>query len=87
MKPLELSPQNERESWLRSTALGLSNDLGGFRWLKYSGADGRIQWPFLAILTLDLDTPNRGLLQMSSAPLQLALEQIGPLDPPLPARP
>jgi hypothetical protein len=125
MKLLELSPQNERESWLRSTALGLTNDLGGFRWLKYSGADGRIQWPFLAILifwlcgvfvsygavapanamaigtmtvvamamamaihlTLDLDTPNRGLLQMSSAPLQLALEQIGPLDPPLPARP
>ena len=33
-------------------------------------------------LTLDLDTPNRGLIRMSAAPLHLALEQIGPLEPP-----
>ncbi len=120
LKLLELSPQNERENWLRSTALGLTNDLGSFRWLKYSGSDGRIQWPFLAILifwlcgvfvsygavapanamamgtmtvvalamamaihlTLDLDTPNRGMISMSAAPLKLAFEQIGPLEPP-----
>jgi urea transporter len=30
-------------------------------------------------LTLDLDTPNRGMIEISSAPLRLALEQIGPL--------
>jgi len=119
LKLLEMTPQNERESWLRSTALSLANDLGAYRWLKYSGSDGRIQWPFLAILifwlsgvfvsygavaprnataigtmtivalcmamaihlTLDLDTPNRGLIQMSAAPLQIALDQIGPLEP------
>jgi hypothetical protein len=126
LKLLELTPLNERETWLRATALGLTSDLGGYRWLKYSGSDGRIQWPFLAILifwlcgvfvsygavapanamavgtmtvvalamamaihlTLDLDTPNRGLIQMSAAPLQLALDQIGPLDlPAAPSRP
>lgn len=125
LKLLELSPQNERENWLRATALSLSNDLGAFRWLKYSGSDGRIQWPFLAILifwlcgvfvsygvvsppnamglgtmtvvalamamaihlTLDLDTPNRGLISMSAAPLQLAFDQIGPLEPASPPRP
>lgn len=125
LKLLELSPQNERETWLRSTALSLTNDLGAFRWLKYSGSDGRIQWPFLAILifwlcgvfvsygavapangmaigtmtvvalamamaihlTLDLDTPNRGLISMSAAPLQLAFDQIGPLDAVGAARP
>lgn len=126
LKLLQLAPQNERESWLRSTALGLASDLGAYRWLKYSGSDGRIQWPFLLImvfwlcgvfvsygavaprngmavatmtlvalcmamaihLTLDLDTPNRGLIRMSAAPLQLALDQIGPLDPlPAPERP
>ncbi|MDJ0448256.1 hypothetical protein [Methylocystis sp. JR02] len=119
LKLLQLSPQNERETWLRSTALGLANDLGAYRWLKYSGSDGRIQWPFLAILifwlcgvfvsygvvapsnataigtmtvvalcmamaillTLDLDTPNRGLIRMSAAPLNMALEQLGALEP------
>ncbi len=30
-------------------------------------------------LTLDLDTPNRGLIQMSSTPLKMALAQIGPV--------
>ncbi len=117
---LRLAPRNERETWLRSTALGLANDLGSYRWLKHSGSVGRIQGPFLAILifwlcgvfvsygavasynatavgamtvvalcmamaidlTLDLDTPNRGLIRMSAAPLRLALEQIGPLEPP-----
>jgi hypothetical protein len=119
LKLLELAPQNERESWLRANALTLTNELGAFRWLKYAGSDGSIQWPFLAILifwlcgvfasygvvaphnamsvatltivalsmamaihlTLDLDTPNRGLIQMSSAPLQMALAQIGPVAP------
>ena len=117
---LQLAPRNERETWLRSMALGLANDLGSYRWLKHSGSVGRIQWPFLAILifwlcgvfvsygavashnatavgamtvvalcmamaidlTLDLDTPNRGLIRMSAAPLHMALEQIGPLEPP-----
>lgn len=122
LKLLQLAPQNERETWLRSTALGLAETLGGYRWLHYSGSDGRIQWPFLAImifwlcgvfvsygavaprnatavgtmavvalcmamaihLTLDLDTPNRGLIRMSAAPLRLALDQIGPLEPAVP---
>jgi hypothetical protein len=120
LKLLELSPDGDRQTWLRSTSLTLASELGAFRWLKFSGPDGAIQWPFVAILvfwlcgvfasygvvaphnaaavgtmtivalsmamaihlTLDLDTPNRGLIQMSGAPLQMALDQIGPLDPP-----
>jgi len=120
LKLLEMAPENERETWLRASALALTSELGAFRWLKYSGSDGNIQWPFVAILvfwlcgvfvsygvvaprnasavatmivvavsmamaihlSLDLDTPNRGLIQMSGAPLRMALDQIGPLDPP-----
>lgn len=119
LKLLQLAPQDERQTWLRSNALGLANDLGAYRWLHYSGSDGRIQWPFLAILifwlcgvfvsygavaprnatavgtmtvvalcmamaihlTLDLDTPNRGLIRMSASPLRMALDQVGPLEP------
>ncbi len=115
LKLLELNPQSEREAWLRSSALTLTSELGSFRWLRYAGADGNIQWPFVAILvfwlcgvfvsygvvapnnataigtmtivalsmamaihlTLDLDTPNKGLIQMSSMPLKMALTQIG----------
>ena len=119
LKLLELTPANERESWLRSRALTLTSELAGFRWLKYASSDGNIQWPFLVILifwlcgvfvsygvvapnnatavatmgvvalsmamaiylTLDLDTPNRGLISMSATPLEMALDQIGPLEP------
>lgn len=118
IKLFELSPESDRETWLRSSALTLSSELAAFRWLKYSGSEGNIQWPFLAILifwlvgvfvsygivaprnwvavgtmvvvasamamaihlTLDLDSPNKGLIRMSSAPLQMALDQIGPLE-------
>lgn len=117
LKLLELTPQSERETWLRSSALTLTSELGSFRWLRYAGTDGNIQWPFVLILvfwlcgvfvsygvvapnnamaigtimvvalsmamaihlTLDLDTPNRGLIQMSSTPLKTALVQIGPV--------
>jgi len=118
IKLFEMTPESDRETWLRSSALTLSSELGAFRWLKYSGSEGNIQWPFLAILifwlagvfvsygivaprnrvavgtmivvalamsmaihlTLDLDTPNKGLIRMSSAPLRMALVQIGPVE-------
>lgn len=118
LKLLEMTPENERETWLRSTALTLGAELAAYRWLKYSGSDGSIQWPFVATLifwlagvfisygvvaprnwaavgtmtivaaamamaihlTLDLDTPNKGLIRMSSAPLRMALDQIGPVE-------
>ena len=117
LKLFELAPQNDRETWLRSSALSLSGELVGARWLQYASSEGNIKWPFLATmifwlmgvfvsygivaprnwtsfwtmfvvavavamaihLTLDLDTPNRGMIEISSAPLRLALEQIGPL--------
>ncbi len=117
LKLFELEPKNDRETWLRSSALSISNELVGARWLQYASAEGNIKWPFLMTmifwlmgvfvsyglvaprnwtsfwtmfvvavavamaihLTLDLDTPNQGMIEISSAPLRLALEQIGPL--------
>lgn len=50
IKLFEMTPENDRETWLRSSALTLTGELGAFRWLQYSGSDGSIQWPFLATL-------------------------------------
>ncbi len=117
LRLFELTPENERETWLRGSALSLAGELASARWLQYSAGEGNIQFSFLATmifwlavvflsygivaprnqvsfwtmfvvalclsmaisLTLDLDTPNRGLIQISGHPLRLALEQIGPL--------
>jgi len=50
IKLFEMTPENDRETWLCSSALTLTGELGAFRWLQYSGSDGSIQWPFLATL-------------------------------------
>jgi hypothetical protein len=47
---LDLHPANDRESWLRSSALTLSNELASFRWLRYSGDSGGVQWLFVATM-------------------------------------
>jgi hypothetical protein len=45
LKLLQLTPQNERESWLRSTSLGLANDLAAKLWssLIAQGQNDRTQ--------------------------------------------
>lgn len=49
-KILDLSPQNDAQRWLKSTALQLTNDIAQARWLVYQQTGSAIQWPFLAIL-------------------------------------
>src|SRR5450432_1215104 len=49
-KLLELSPQNDTQRWLKSTALQMSSNIAEARWLGVEQAGGSIQWPFLAIL-------------------------------------
>jgi hypothetical protein len=116
VKLLNLSPENDSQTWLKNSALQLSNEIAGSRWLFFSATDSSIQWPFVAVLvfwlfsifasfglfaprnvstfaalfiaamsvtgaiylTLELDMPYRGLIQISSAPLRMALDQIGP---------
>jgi hypothetical protein len=116
VKLLSLSPENDSQTWLKNSALQLSNEIAGSRWLVYEATDSSIQWPFVAVLvfwlfsifasfglfaprnlstlaalfiaamsvtgaiylTLELDMPYRGLIQISSAPLRMALDQIGP---------
>ncbi|QGM45873.1 hypothetical protein [Methylocystis heyeri] len=47
---LDLHPATDRETWLRSSALALSNELASFRWLRYSGDAGGVQWLFVATM-------------------------------------
>jgi hypothetical protein len=49
-KVLDLSPQNDAQRWLKSTALQLTSDIAQARWLVYQQTGSTIQWPFLAIL-------------------------------------
>jgi hypothetical protein len=49
-KLLDLSPQNDAQQWLKSTALQISGNIAEARWLVVEQAGSSIQWPFLAIL-------------------------------------
>jgi hypothetical protein len=47
---LDLSPQNDAQRWLKSTALQITNEMAGARWLVFEQTGSSIQWPFLMIL-------------------------------------
>jgi len=47
---LDLSPQNDAQRWLKSTALQTTGDIAGARWLVFERTGSAIQWPFLTIL-------------------------------------
>jgi hypothetical protein len=49
-KLLALSPKNDAQRWLQSTALQITRDLQTSRWLFVEQIDGTIQWPFLVVL-------------------------------------
>jgi len=51
-----LSPQNDAQRWLKSTALQISHDIATARWLVLQQLSSSIQWPFLAILVFWLVT-------------------------------
>jgi hypothetical protein len=47
---LALSPQNDAQRWLQSTALQISRDVAESRWLFIEQTGSAIQWPFLTIV-------------------------------------
>jgi len=47
---LDLSPQNDAQRWLKSTALQITNEMAGARWMVFEQTGSAIQWPFLMIL-------------------------------------
>jgi hypothetical protein len=47
---LDLSPQNDAQRWLKSTALQITGEMAGARWLVFEQTGTAIQWPFLTIL-------------------------------------
>jgi hypothetical protein len=47
---LNLSPQNDAQQWLKSTALQITNEIAGARWLVFEQTGSALQWPFLMIL-------------------------------------
>jgi hypothetical protein len=49
-KVLALSPKNDAQRWLQSTALQLTRDIQATRWLFIEQIDSTIQWPFLVVL-------------------------------------
>jgi hypothetical protein len=49
-KLLGLSPQNDEQRWLKSTALQTSHDAATARWLVVEQLSSSIQWPFLSVL-------------------------------------
>ena len=52
LKILDLTSDNQREEWLKSSALGLSKELTQFKWLQFSGTNGSIQSPVLIIMII-----------------------------------
>lgn len=49
---LDLTSDNQREEWLKSSALGLVKELAQYKWLQFSGANGSIQSPVLIIMII-----------------------------------
>lgn len=49
---LEIKADNEREDWLKNNSLSMVRDISQYKWLRFSGADGSIQAPFLLIMNL-----------------------------------
>jgi hypothetical protein len=49
-KLLALSPKNDAQRWLQSTALEITRDIQAARWLFLEQIDSGIQWPFLVVL-------------------------------------
>ncbi len=47
---LDLSPQNDAQRWLKSTALQITGQMAETRWLAFQQTGSSIQWPILVIL-------------------------------------
>jgi len=49
-KLLDLSPQTDAQRWLQSTALQISSDIAAAHWSSFEQIEGRVKWPFLAVV-------------------------------------
>ena len=47
---LELSPQNDAQRWLQSTALQISSDIETAHWSALEEIGSEVQWPFLVVV-------------------------------------
>ena len=47
---LALSPKNDAQRWLQSTALGITQGIAGERWTVLEQLGSSLQWPFLAVV-------------------------------------
>ncbi len=110
---MELPEQNANQTWIKTTALSLGNEIALSRWKIYQGSASTVSPLFLSVLvfwlmtiffslgliaplnaivisalftaalsmtgaillTLELDRPYGGLIQISTEPLKMALQQ------------
>ena len=115
VKLLKLTPENDAQRWLQSTALQISSDLAAAHWTSLEQMQSTVEWPFLIVvvfwlaaifasfgvfappnssvtvalfvaalsvagsiyLMLEMDQPYSGPIKISSAPLRMALQQLG----------
>jgi len=49
-KLLKLSPQNDAQRWLQSTALQISSDIAAAHWSSLEQIESRVEWPFLIVV-------------------------------------
>jgi hypothetical protein len=110
---MELPEQNANQTWIKTTALALGNEIALSRWKIYQGSASTVSPLFLSVLvfwlmtiffslgliapmnwivisalftaalsmtgaillTLEMDQPYGGLIQLSTEPLRMALQQ------------
>ena len=74
-KLLALSPQNDAQRWLQSTALSISRDIASARWSAIEQIATGIQWPFLVVVVFWLAVvfASFGLFAPRNASVRVAL--------------
>jgi hypothetical protein len=74
-KLLALSPKNDSQRWLQSTALRLTRDVAAARWSFLEQIGSSIQWPFLVVVEFWLATlfASFGLFAPRNASVAVAL--------------
>ena len=56
VKLLRLTPENDVERWLQSTALQITSDLAGAHWTSFEQIESTVEWPFLIVVVFWLAT-------------------------------
>jgi len=73
-KLLKLSPQNDAQRWLQSTALQISSDIAAAHWSSLEQIESGVEWPFLIVVvfwlaaifaSFGLSAPNNSSVTMA----------------------